>query len=266
MNSATNTFTFLLSTSFPHHMTFHIHFCNLLSSHAFLFSCLKWGGLTFESTVSLIATGVPLMSALQMWVLRTIVHPQYLCTDTALGWSGWLNKEAAEPATDLQIPFQSCGNVFLWARPGQKSVKFLTTVKNQRTMWTDRRKRDREWCSRTQTEGSQPLVWALSHPSQKRWVNSMVNFHSFCSCCWDAIKTAVTDWETGRTWGEQQHMFLLGKKSSGYHASDKDDIHRESIENCSVRSLLRRGVGRNGWEFKKRNSEQKMDLCLEERH
>lgn len=109
-------------------------------------------------------------------------------------------------------------------------------------------------------------MWALSRPSQKRC--SMVNFHSFCSCCWDANKTAVTGWETGRMCGEQQSLFLLGRKSSGYHASDTYmyDTHRKSIENCSVRSLLRRRVGGNGWEFKKRNSEQKMDLCLEERH
>lgn len=67
---------------------------------------------------------------------------------------------------------------------------------------------------------------------------------------------------------EQQSLFLLGRKSSGYHASDTYmyDTHRETTENCSVRSLLRRRVGGNGWEFKKRNSEQKMDLCLEERH
>lgn len=106
-------FSLLLSTSFPHHLSFQVHFCSLIWNHPFL----KWEGLTFELTISPIATNISLMSALQLRMLRTSGHLHHLCPDRQGTLLVKLAEWAAEPAaTDLQTPGHSWEVAFSWGR------------------------------------------------------------------------------------------------------------------------------------------------------
>lgn len=105
-------------------------------------SCLKWGGLTFESTVSLIATGVPLMSALQTRVLRTIAHPRYLCAPTghSAGRAGWINRLLSQPQTFRPLPTAV-------------EMHFCGEDQDRRLLNFWQLRRTREWCEQSGGNG-----------------------------------------------------------------------------------------------------------------
>lgn len=101
----TYTFSLLLLTSFPHHLSFQVRFYSLIWNHEFL----KWGGLTFELTISPVAANAPLMSALQLGMLRTSVTCPWQ-TEHIPNPAGWMSCWADHRPSVVQTPWPQPGN------------------------------------------------------------------------------------------------------------------------------------------------------------